>query len=100
MRKPFNHYHISYFLEIEPEDGGVDYGGTGENGHDGFILPESEIRRVREQLAESFTTVYYRQAGPPHIQSVRIFDEATGAGTSVHTASRTFWGGAVNRAVH
>jgi hypothetical protein len=79
----------SWTLEIEPSGGqsfhsplpggGADYGGAGVNGHDGFILPEAEIRRVREQLAETFTTVYYRQSGPPHVQSLRLFDEATGA---------------------
>lgn len=79
----------SWTLEVEPSGGqefhaplpggGADYGGAGVNGHDGFILPESEIRRVREQLAETFTTVFYRQAGPPHIQSVRLFDADSGA---------------------
>lgn len=78
----------AWTLEIEPSGGqsyhaplpggGADYGGASENGHDGFILPEAEIRRVREQLAESFATVYYRQSGPPHIQSVRLFDKASG----------------------
>ena len=68
----------AWTLEIEPSGGqavhaplpggGADYGGDGVNGHDGFILPESEIRRVREQLAQSFATVFYRQAGPPHLQ--------------------------------
>ena len=79
----------SWTLEIEPSNGqiyhdplpggGADYGGVGENGHDGFILPDSEIRRVREQLAQSFAAVYYRQAGPPAIQSLKIMDEDTGA---------------------
>ncbi len=79
----------AWTLEIEPSGGqsfhaplpggGADYSGASENGHDGFILPESEIRRVREQLAQSFATVYYRQSGPPHIQSVRLFDQASGA---------------------
>ncbi|MGD9022050.1 MAG: M14 family zinc carboxypeptidase, partial [Lysobacterales bacterium] len=69
----------SWTLEIEPRDGGVDYGGVGENGHDGFILPESEIRRVREQLAQSFAAVYYRQAGPPSIQSLRVIEPVTQA---------------------
>jgi len=79
----------SWTLEVEPSGGqafhaplpggGADYGGAGVNGHDGFILPESEIRRVREQLAETFTTVFYRQSGPPHLQSARLFDPATGA---------------------
>lgn len=79
----------SWTLEVEPTNGqsyhaplpgsGADYGGAGVNGHDGFILPESQIRRVREELAQSFATVYYRQSGPPHIQSVRLYDQASGA---------------------
>lgn len=76
----------SWTLEIEPSGGGhqglpgssADYGGTGVS-HSGFILPESEIRRVREELAQSFASVYYRQAGPPSIQAMRLVDEATGA---------------------
>jgi len=79
----------SWTLEVEPSGGqsfhyplpggGADYGGKGENGHDGFILPESEIRRVREELAQTFAAVYYRQAGPPAIHSLRITDTDTGA---------------------
>ena len=76
-------------LEVEPSNGqavhaplpggGADYGGAGENGHDGFILPESEIRRVREELAQSFAAVYYRQAGPPSVHALRMIDKQTGA---------------------
>ena len=79
----------SWTLEVEPSNGqffhaplpggGADYGGYCENSHDGFILPDSEIRRVREELAQSFVAVYYRQAGPPSIQSFRLLDQATGA---------------------
>ena len=43
----------SWTLEIEPLNGGSDYGGLGRNGHDGFILPESEINRVRTELAQT-----------------------------------------------
>ncbi len=74
----------AWTLEIEPSGGqayhypmpgaGADYGGSAENSHDGFILPESEIRRVREELAQSFAAVYYQQAGPPVIQSMRVLD--------------------------
>jgi hypothetical protein len=76
-----NNYHIpAWGLETEPGiNGGTDYGGAGENGHDGFILPESEIRRVREELAQSFAAVYYRQAGPPSIHALRMIDSQTGA---------------------
>jgi len=79
----------SWTLEVEPSNGqsfhaplpgsGADYGGVSENGHDGFILPESEIRRVREELAQSFAAVYYRQAGPPILQSLRLIDADSGA---------------------
>jgi hypothetical protein len=79
----------SWTLEVEPTGGqqaffpqpggGADYGGAGVNGHDGFILPESQIRRVREQLAQSFAAVYYRQSGPPNVQAARIVDVASGA---------------------
>jgi len=79
----------SWTLEVEPSGGqsfheplpgqGADYGGVSENGHDGFILPDSQIRRVREELAQSFAAVYYRQAGPPNIQSLRMTDVETGA---------------------
>ena len=63
----------SWTLEIEPSGlGGADYGGFGNDGHDGFILPESEITRVREQLAESFMVAWYGQAGPPSITQLRL----------------------------
>jgi len=85
----YNYNVPAWTLEVEPSGGqpfhsplpggGADYGGSGENGHDGFILPESEIRRVREELAQSFAAVYYRQAGPPAIQSVRLIDRDTRA---------------------
>lgn len=85
-----NIYQVpSWTLETEPSNGqdfhaplpgnGADYGGVVENGHDGFILPESQIRRVREEMAQSFAAIYYRQAGPPSIQSLRLFDTESGA---------------------
>ena len=87
----FTYYYDvpAWVLEIEPSGGqsfhaplpgaGADYGGTGENSHDGFILPETEIRRVREELAQSFAAAYYRQAGPPAIRSVRLIDKDSSA---------------------
>jgi len=79
----------SWTLEIEPSNGasyhaplpggGADYGGLGRNGHDGFILPESEIERVRTELAETFAIAYYRQSGPPAIKAAHLIDTATGA---------------------
>ncbi|MBT8069523.1 MAG: hypothetical protein KJO80_03735 [Gammaproteobacteria bacterium] len=79
----------SWTLETEPSGGqdfhaplpgaGADYGGVNENGHDGFILPESEIRRVREEMAQSFAATYYRQSGPPAVKALRIIDVDSGA---------------------
>jgi len=79
----------SWTLEIEPSNGaayhsplpggGADYGGLGRNGHDGFILPEAEIARVREELAETFAIAYYRQSGPPSVAAMNLVDLATGA---------------------
>jgi len=77
----------AWTLEIEPTAGfhqglrgmGADYGGLGRNGHDGFIMPESEVPRVRTELAETFMMTYYQQAGPPSIAAIRFIDVATGA---------------------
>jgi len=77
----------AWTLEIEPTAGyhdglpgqGADYGGLGRNGHDGFILPESEIERVRTELAETFAVAYYQQSGPPSIVAMRLIDDLTGA---------------------
>lgn len=66
--------------EIEPDgNGGVQYGGFGNNGHDGFILPETEIRRVRENLAETMLVAAYHMAGPPHVMAAEIKDVASQA---------------------
>ncbi len=66
--------------EIEPgQDGGAEYGGLRRNGHDGFILPESEIRRVRENLAQSMAVAAYHMAGPPHLAHAQVHDAQSGA---------------------
>lgn len=67
----------AWTLEIEPLNGGSDYGGFGAN-HDGFILPESEIRRVREQLSASHRVLLYHAAGPAAVRAVRVVDSNTG----------------------
>ena len=79
----------SWTLEIEPSSGapyhaplpgaGADYGGLGRNDHDGFILPDSQVERVRTEMAQSFAVAYYRQAGPPSVAAMRVTDAATGA---------------------
>lgn len=70
----------AWTFEIEPGNAaGVEYGGLGRNGHDGFILPASQIRRVRTELAQTFAVAYYRQAGPPSITTFHLVDKTTGA---------------------
>lgn len=77
----------SWTLEVEPSGGnhpglpgvGADYGGLASNGHDGFILPEAEIRRVRETLAQSFSIAYYKQMGAASVRRVRITTQASSA---------------------
>ncbi len=55
----------------------ADYGGIVTNGHSGFIAPDAAIRRIREQLAQSFAVAWYTQAGPPAIMQYRIIDTDT-----------------------
>ncbi len=75
-------YQVPAFtVELEPafDTHGTDYNGLGTNLHDGFVLPESEIRRVRDNMALAFTMLQYNMAGAPSAASVRIYDQATGA---------------------
>lgn len=66
--------------ELEPGNAGaVEYGGFGSNGHDGFILPESHIRRVRDNMAFTLAAVAYHMAGPPHLARVEVIDIGTDA---------------------
>lgn len=85
-----NFYQVpSWTLEIEPSNGasyhaplpgqGADYGGLGRNGHDGFILPDSEVERVRTELAQTFAVAYYQQTAPPSIVAARFTDTKTGS---------------------
>lgn len=78
----------SWTWEIEPSDNrihpdlpgcGADYGGFAVNCHDGFILPESEIQRVREGIAGAAMVAYYHQSGPPIASWVRVVAVDTGA---------------------
>ncbi len=69
----------AWTLEIEPSmTGATQYGGFGVS-HDGFILPASQIRRVREAWAETHLIAMYHMAGPPHLARVRIRDAQSGA---------------------
>lgn len=74
-------YNIpAWTLEIEPPqgfpntpNGGAFYGGTGAS-HSGFIMPDSEIARTRDQLATAHLLAFYHQAGPAHVTAVEIRD--------------------------
>ena len=70
----------TWTLEIEPPqgfqgepNGGAFYGGTGAS-HSGFIAPDSAISRIRDQLAPAQLLMFYHQAGPAYVKSVRIAD--------------------------
>ncbi len=75
----YNYEVPAWTLEIEPRNNGTDYGGLGRNFHDGFILPESEISRVRSELAQTMAIMYYQQSRPPTTTALSIVDQATGA---------------------
>ncbi|PWN57090.1 M14 family zinc carboxypeptidase [Abyssibacter profundi] len=62
----------SYTLEIEPGAAGAsEYGHNGVT-HDGFILPEDQVTRVRDELASALLLGAYRQAGPPVVHAFRL----------------------------
>ena len=61
----------SWTLEIEPRAGGQDYGGTGVS-HSGFVLPDAQVPRMRDEIAQMLLLGYYRQAGPPAVRAVQI----------------------------
>jgi hypothetical protein len=61
----------SWTLEIEPLNGGQDYGGTGAS-HSGFILPDDRAAPMREELTRMLFAGAWRQAGPPAVRAVEI----------------------------
>jgi hypothetical protein len=68
----------SWTVEVEPgPNGGVDYGGFGVP-RDGFILPDSEIARVRTQLTQTSILAFYHQAGPPSVEAVKLYNSNDG----------------------
>jgi len=67
----------SFTLETEPgNSGSVQYGGNGVS-HAGFILPEMEIARVRNELADASIVAWYMLAAPPVVKAVEITDTST-----------------------
>lgn len=65
----------SWTLELEPVDSGAEYGGTGVS-HSGFVLPDSEIARVRDELALMQLLGFYSRSGPPRVQAIEVRSSA------------------------
>ncbi len=72
----------AWTLELEPRNGGQDYGGTGAS-HSGFILPEFRVAPMREEVSRMLFAGAWRQAGPPSVRAVEIRD---GTGRRVYAA--------------
>ncbi|WP_100656032.1 M14 family zinc carboxypeptidase [Alteromonas flava] len=63
----------AYTLELEPQNSGADYGGFGVS-HDGFILPASEVARMREEKTRATTAGLYAMTDVPYTQRVQVWD--------------------------
>lgn len=63
----------AWTLELEPryQKGGTQYDGIGVS-HDGFILPESEVSRLRDEFNRMHLRVFYEMAAPTSIRQVAI----------------------------
>ena len=59
-------------LELEPANGGQDYGGLASHGHSGFILPDAQAARMRDDVARQYLLGFYRQSGPPAAVAAEI----------------------------
>lgn len=67
-----NTYQIpSYTLEIEPLNSATEYGGFGVS-HDGFILPNSEVNRMRAETTTAALAGLYAMSEPPVITGITI----------------------------
>lgn len=64
----------AWTLEIEPRSASTF--GT-DHGHSGFILPESQVARMRDEVAAMLLAGLYTQADKPALLSVRISDAET-----------------------
>jgi len=66
----------SYTLETEPLNNATDYGGFGVS-HDGFILPEAEVTRMKQEISAASLIGYYQQAGPAVVNAIEIRNSTT-----------------------
>ncbi len=69
----FNAGAPSFTLELEPgyTDGAAEYGGTGVS-HDGFILPETIVPAMRQDVIQMMVLAYSMTAGPAWVKQVRV----------------------------
>jgi hypothetical protein len=74
----------AWTLEVEPANGGQDYGGLASHGHSGFILPAAETPRMRNDVTRQYLLGFYRQSGPPAAVAAEIRE--TGGGAVVYRA--------------
>lgn len=71
-----NTYHaVSYTLEIEPLNSATEYGGFGVS-HDGFILPNAEVPRMREETRKATIAGLYTISEVPILKSLEIRSES------------------------
>ncbi len=61
----FEHEVPSWTLELEPATGGQEYGGLASHGHSGFVLPDDQVARMRNDVTRQYLLGFYRQSGPP-----------------------------------
>jgi len=70
----FTYQIPAWTMELEPINGGQDYGGLTTHGHSGFILPDSQAARMRTDVARQYLIGFYRQSGPPVAIAAQIRD--------------------------
>jgi len=75
----FTYQIPAWTMELEPINGGQDYGGLATHGHSGFILPDSQAARMRADVARQYLIGFYRQSGPPVTIAAQIRDTQTNA---------------------
>lgn len=67
---------LSYTLETEPLNSSAEYGGFGVS-HDGFILPNSEVRRMVEETSRATIAGLYTVTDVPFLKRVEITELGT-----------------------
>jgi hypothetical protein len=74
----FTYQIPAWTMELEPLNGGQDYGGLATHGHSGFILPDDQATRMRADVARQYLLGFYRQSGPPVAIAAQIRDMPSG----------------------